>query len=339
MQKLDATQVLLLRHGESTFNQQGRCQGCSDESVLSEKGKRTAVLAGAYLRHQPPDVIFASPLRRARETAEIVRATLRSSAVRVVLHELLREADLPFWEGLTYDQVRSNFSREYRTWREHPDLLRMGGARPVADLYRRAGRFWTEIRPQWAGKSVLIVSHLGTCRALIGSALGIPAKFYHRTQHSNGGLSVLEFDGAEVNKPGFCRVKALNLTGHLERVLPKLKEGKRGVRLLLLPSDGGASTRLLDEWKADFVTSTEALNGENFYPVDGTVRTGVVIAPAPSLLSILMTAIGARQQDGSRWAMRDGHISVLHYPKLNGAGVLQVFNSPVAMQTGERSTA
>jgi probable phosphoglycerate mutase len=266
---------------------------------------------------------------------------LRSSGVRVVLHELLREVDLPLWEGLAYGQVRSNFSHEYLTWRDHPDLLRMGRTRPVTDLYRRAERFWSEIRPPWVGKRLLIVSHLGTCRALIGTALGISAQFYHRTQHSNGGLSVLEFDGVAGDKPGSCRVQALNLTGHLQQVLPKLKEGKRGVRLLLLPSDGPAPPppRLLDEWKADFVTSAEALNRENFYTVDGTVRTGIVIAPVPSLLSILMTTLGARRRDGRRWAMRHGHISVLHYPKPDGAGLLQVFNSSLSMHTGERSAS
>jgi len=240
--------VFLLRHGESTFNEQGRCQGCSDESVLTGNGVRTAALVGAYLRSDPPDVIFASPLRRACETAEIIQSTLRTSGVRVVLHNLLREVDLPLWEGLTYDQVRSNFSGEYRTWSERPDLLQMGGNRPVADLYRRAGHFWSEVLPQSAGKRLLVVSHVGTCRALIGSALGISARFYHRTQHSNGGLSILEFDGVEGDEFGSCRVKALNLTGHLEQPLPKLKEGKRGVRLLLLPSDGAvpAPRRLLD---------------------------------------------------------------------------------------------
>lgn len=334
MPRLDSTSVFLLRHGESTFNEQGRCQGCSDESVLTEKGVRTAGRTGAHLRSQPPKVILASPLKRARQTAEIILSGLKGSGVTLEFHESLKEVDLPLWEGLTYDQIRTNFGRHYQTWKGCPHLLRMGQIRPVSDLYRRAARFWREVLPRWAGTRVLIVSHGGTTRGLIGSALGIPAKFYHRTQHSNGGLSILEFEGVRVKS-----IEALNLTGHLGQVLPKLKEGKRGVRLVLLPLDRSLppAQRLLDELKADFVTSAEGLNAKHLSASDGAVRTGVVMAPVDSLLPVLMTTIGARQSDSARWAMRHGHVSILHYPEPVGGGVLQAFNFPVSAKTGARS--
>src|SRR5215471_17452992 len=130
MQKLDAllakldatTRVLLLRHGESTFNEQGRCQGSSDESVLTERGMLTALRCGEYLKCELPHIILASPLQRACQTAEIIRAEL-GSGVTLECHDLLKEVHLPRWEGLTFARIRGAFSGEYRIWKECPHEL------------------------------------------------------------------------------------------------------------------------------------------------------------------------------------------------------------------------
>lgn len=372
------TQVFLLRHGESTFNQQGRYQGCCDEPVLTERGVRTAFQTGCYLRSQWPDVILSSPLRRARQTAEMILSSLGENASRrfpaLVFHELLKEIHLPLWEGLTFHQVRSEFSRDYGTWVERPHLLRMPvGAngktpaqiRPVADLYRHAADFWNEVLPACAGKRALVVSHGGTTRALVGTALGIPARFYHRTQHSNGGITILRFNG--VSRRG-SRIEALNLTGHLGERLPKLKEGKRGVRLVLLPVGRAGMEpisvqRLLDGLKPDFVVSAAsriAIQGQREFrsvgeetlrrwrqrsvgalippllsAVAGSMLTGVVIAPAKSLLPALLSATGAKETDRARWSVRDGHLSVLHYPDPDGSPVLQALNIPVGVAASD----
>src|SRR5215831_5254251 len=157
MRKLDAflakieatTRVLLLRHGESTFNEQQRCQGSSDESVLTERGLLTALRSGQYLKCELPHTILASPLQRACQTAEIIRAEL-GSGVTLECHDLLKEVHLPRWEGLTFARIRRNFSSEYRTWKERPHELCMrlsGSAReefkPLLDLYGRATEFWS----------------------------------------------------------------------------------------------------------------------------------------------------------------------------------------------------
>jgi probable phosphoglycerate mutase len=326
--------VFLLRHGESTFNEEKRCQGSSDESILTEQGVSTALKTAQYLKESQPEVILASPLLRARQTAEIIFSEWSGSGATLEFHDLLKEVHLAHWEGLTLDQIRSDFSNEFQTWTERPHELCMTRAgkanaqfKPVVELYRRATRFWREILPRLAGKRILVVSHGGATRALIGAALRISARFYHRTQHSNGGVSVLEFYPTQ---PGGWRIEALNLTCHLHARLPKLKEGKRGVRLVLLPLEGTATQlQFLRELRPDLVTEPQAyvLSPAQFR--EGIVRTVVLTAPIGSLMPILLGAAGVRRDDCARWDMRKGHISVLHYPRPNTGAVLQTFNLPI----------
>lgn len=326
--------MFLLRHGESTFNEKRRCQGSSDESILTEQGVSTALKTAQYLKENRPEVILASPLQRARQTAEIIFSECNGSGAKLEFHDLLKEIHLAHWEGLTFDQIRSNFSSEYQVWKERPDELCMPRAdsadaqyRPVRDLYGRASRFWKEILPRLAGKRILVVSHGGTTRALIGAALRISTRFYHRTQQSNGGLSILEF---HATRPGGWRIEALNLTCHLHSHLPKLKEGKQGVRLVLVPLDRAAAPlQLLRELRPDLVSEPQAyvLSPAQFR--EGVLRTVVLTAPIDSLVRILMTAAGVRRPDCARWVMREGHISVLHYPHPNAGAVLQAFNLPI----------
>src|SRR5215471_14435016 len=268
MRKLDAllpnieatTRVLLLRHGESTFNEQGRCQGSSDESILTERGMLTALRSGQYLKRELPDIVLTSPLQRARQTAEIVCAELGSGAA-LECHDLLKEVHLPYWEGLTFAGIRATFGGDYRIWKERPHELcmRSGGGsgedfKPILDLYGRAAEFWNDVLPRYTGKTLLVVSHGGITRALIASALGMPASLYHRTQQSNGGLSILEFGRVHAG----ARIEALNVTSHLHSRLPKLKEGKQGVRLILIPLNHRDSCELIDHLKPDFVTAPPA---------------------------------------------------------------------------------
>jgi len=338
MRKLEAllpnievtTRVLLLRHGESTFNEQGRCQGSSDESILTERGMLTALRSGQYLKRELPDIVLTSPLQRARQTAEIVRAELGSGAT-LECHDLLKEVHLPRWEGLTFAGIRGAFSGEYRIWKECPHELcmrRSGSAgeefKPILDLYWRAGEFWNDVLPRYAGKRVLVVSHGGMTRALIGSALGMAASLYHRTQQSNGGLSILEFGRVHAG----ARIDALNVTGHLHSRLPKLKEGKRGVRFILIPLNHADSCQLIDHLKPDFVTAPPAgVIAKHFS--EGRLRTGVASGAIDSLIPVLLAAAGVPWTDRGRWNMSRDRISVIHYPLPDANGVLQAFNIPI----------
>src|SRR5215472_1003620 len=71
------TRALIIRHGLSTFNVQQRCQGRSDEPMLTDRGAAAAAQVGRHLATEQVDVFISSPLQRARQTAEIIAAILR----------------------------------------------------------------------------------------------------------------------------------------------------------------------------------------------------------------------------------------------------------------------
>ncbi len=229
--------VWIVRHGLSTFNSQHRYQGCSDESELTEAGRRSARLTAERVSPAGIGAVISSPLRRAVQTAQEMLDNWggRTANLRFHVDERLREVELPGWEGKSHEEVRRDFPAQVFSWRRSPHEFSVSSADgnpeyPVRSLYRRVALMWDALSSKYAGKSVLLVTHGGTARALITSAAGLGAAYFHRIQKSNCGLSRLSFP-AVTNR---ARLELLNDTAHLGEVLPKTKEGKRGVRLLFV---------------------------------------------------------------------------------------------------------
>lgn len=343
------SRVILIRHGRSTFNDQGRYQGSSDEAVLTQKGIETARQVGAYLRPTHIDQVYTSPLLRAKQTTgEILKAMTQKGPKSITVSNYLREIDLSGWEGLTYRDVRQQHQDTYHCWQQRPDKFKLTAADgsdyfPVNALYERAQTFWTHA--QHPGKTVLVVSHGGTNHALISTAFGFSPKHHHSLQQSNCGMSVLEFSGCGV------QLMQLNQTTVIQETLPKLKTGKQGLRLLLLAADSLTEesckplAHRLADIKLDFCLSVTA--GQQWLPallhyhpgitqcVDQpadfledrqrtwtesvcstqTLITGVAIAPTPSIQTLLIQTLGGRPYQGTKLALKPGHLSVIHYPK------------------------
>jgi phosphoserine phosphatase len=228
----------LVRHGESSFNVERRVQGHCDESTLTETGQTGAHQVGQALSDFRFDAIFSSPLRRAKQTAEIIRSHL-SAAPELSLRDTLKEINLVLWEALLFSEVAEKDPEGYRAWRNAPHTLKMvipgpDGPQdyyPVPDLYEQAKTFWKETLPHCAGQTILIVAHSGINRALISTAIGLGCDRYQSVNQSNCGISVLNFAG------GFgtpVQIESLNLTAHLGDRLPKPRKEYSGPRLLLV---------------------------------------------------------------------------------------------------------
>ena len=148
------TTLLLVRHGETDWNAEGRLQGQTDRP-LTDFGRMQARRLAEELTDEELEAIYASDLARARETAEILGERL---GLPVVLDADLREKDWGTWEGLTaVERDRVEFVGE-STEGHRERMLR--ALRRIADRHPDDGR-------------VLVVTHGGSMRRIQAEALGM----------------------------------------------------------------------------------------------------------------------------------------------------------------------
>jgi phosphoserine phosphatase len=209
------------------------------QSVLTEKGEQQADLAGAAIANLRFDVAYVSPLWRAKQTAERILAA-NPNPPTVNFHEGLCEINLPAWEGMTFEQVRSQFPDQYHNWEHEPHKLVVSDRYPVLDLFEQAKAFWQEILPKHTGQTILIVGHSGVNRTLISTVIGLQPPQYHHLQQVNCAISVLNFGGDNFSDLSQVPVQleSLNLTSHLSSitnaVLPATRKMHIGPRILLV---------------------------------------------------------------------------------------------------------
>jgi broad specificity phosphatase PhoE len=158
-----STRFLLARHGQSTWNAEGRWQGRADPP-LSELGARQAEDAAAVLRDADGpagriDRIWASPLRRAHRTAEIIGAGLD---LPVSVDPRLVEVDAGEWTGLTRVDIEAQWPGYLEEHRRPP------GFEPRDRLAHRALEAIGEIGRATPGASILVVTHGGVIGAVEG---------------------------------------------------------------------------------------------------------------------------------------------------------------------------
>lgn len=241
------TRVILVRHGQSSYNVERRVQGHLDESTLTAAGRDSARQVGLALQGIVFNAVYTSPLQRAKDTAEIILTTLAATDHPPEPHitDLLKEINLVLWEGMLFKDVEAQYPEGFRQWLECPHELQMplpgpdGSTQsffPVAALYEQARQFWREVIPQHPGQTLLIVAHSGINRALISTAIGLTPADYQSVHQSNCGINVLNFpDGwTPDHAVGAVQVESSNLTSHMGEPLPKPRHGHQGPRILLV---------------------------------------------------------------------------------------------------------
>lgn len=221
-------------------------QGHCDESTLTAAGRESARQVGVALNGLAFDALYSSPLKRAKDTAEIIVSGLTDSShpSTLTLSDHLKEINLVLWEAMLFQDVEAKYPEGFRLWNEKPHELCMtipGPAGPVdfypvPALYDQARQFWQEILPQHGGQTILVVAHSGINRALISTAIGLMPASYQAVQQHNCAISVLNF-GQPLPGQGPIppvQLESLNLTSHLGEPLPPRRHNSKGTRFLLV---------------------------------------------------------------------------------------------------------
>lgn len=165
--------ILLVRHGETAWNREGRYQGRTD-IPLSTDGEAQVRALGARLAHVPIAIAVASPLARAKRTAE---AILAGRDVALELEPSLVEISHGAWEGQLSSDVEAAHAEMLGRWRSRPDhdVPAGPGAETLGDVEARAWPVLERIARRLTGdQTALIAAHDAVNRVLLCRVLGLP---------------------------------------------------------------------------------------------------------------------------------------------------------------------
>ncbi|MGW2520828.1 bifunctional RNase H/acid phosphatase [Streptomyces sp. NPDC001617] len=200
---------VLLRHGETPLTPQKRFSGSGGtDPSLSDIGRDQAERAGAALaRRGTIQAIVASPLTRTRETAGIVA---RHLGLEVSVDDGIRETDFGAWEGLTFGEVRERYPDDMTAWLADPEARPSGGGESFAATATRIAAARDKLVAAYAGRTVLLVSHVTPIKTFVRLALGAPPESLFRMELSAASLSAVAYYA-----DGNASVRLFNDTSHL----------------------------------------------------------------------------------------------------------------------------
>jgi broad specificity phosphatase PhoE len=161
------TTILLVRHGETDWNSEGRWQGHADRP-LNEAGRAQALALADSLASRRVDAVYSSDLLRAHSTARIVADRV---GLPVELDAGLREVDVGEWSGRSHDDLERSDPEGFRRWREGGKGWR--GGESYEQMGERVVATVLEIARRHPGGTVLIVTHGGSIRACRATAAGL----------------------------------------------------------------------------------------------------------------------------------------------------------------------
>jgi probable phosphoglycerate mutase len=170
----EESRIVLVRHGETEYNLEGRWQGSGSDVPLNATGRAQAARVAEDLAARfgsRVTTIYSSDLARALETAEILSAALH---VPVVEDPALRELSHGVWEGRTQAEVEARWPSEYAAYLADPFRVGRGGGDSYADLERRVWPALERLAARHRSERIVAVSHGGPIRLALSRILGRP---------------------------------------------------------------------------------------------------------------------------------------------------------------------
>jgi broad specificity phosphatase PhoE len=163
------TRLLLVRHGQTSWNAAGLWQGHGNPDLTAEGRAEADRLARALgeEKDSPWTKVVTSDLARAHQTAVAV-ADLLSIPIEIDLR--LRELDVGTWSGLSRSEIASRDLETLRAFERGEPMVRPGGGESRIEIRERTHEFVCDLVDHFAGQSMIVVTHLGVIRALVPGA-------------------------------------------------------------------------------------------------------------------------------------------------------------------------
>ena len=212
--------LLLVRHGETDWNRQGRFQGQID-IPLNENGRAQAAAAGDFLRRVKFDRAYTSSMSRPRQTAEGILSHHPGVPLTSVPH--LVEIGHGQWEGCLEEEIAAGWAELLADWKRAPETVQMPDGETIHDVWDRSLKGWNTIAASLADdETALVVAHDAVNKTILCALLGLSPADIWAVKQGNGGVTVIDYPHGPDQPPV---VVCLNQTAHLGGVLDRTAAG------------------------------------------------------------------------------------------------------------------
>ena len=214
------SRMVLVRHGETDWNRQGRFQGQID-IPLNANGRAQAQAAGRFLAPVRFHRAYTSSMARPRQTAEAILAS--HPGVPLTSTRGLVEIGHGLWEGRLEREISEGWPQLLADWKRAPETVQMPEGETIHDVWNRSLATWTTIARSLAEhETALVVAHDAVNKTILCALLGLTPADIWAIKQGNGGVTVIDYP----NGPGTAPVvTAMNLTTHLGGVLDRTAAG------------------------------------------------------------------------------------------------------------------
>ena len=196
----------MVRHGATVVSAEDRFAGATDVALSDEGREQTRRLAQRLSREKIA-AVYASPLGRTVETAQILAAPHK---LEVQMRDGFREISHGHWERMTRSEVEEKFPEEAAEWEKDPYTFAPVGGESGLAVTARALPALIELVRQHPGENILVVSHKATIRLLLSSLLGFdPRRYRDNLDQKPAALNIVDFKDAT-----HARLTLFNDTSH-----------------------------------------------------------------------------------------------------------------------------
>ena len=212
--------IILVRHGETDWNKQGRFQGQID-IPLNQNGKEQAKAARNFLKNILIQKAFSSSLSRPRETAHIILK--EHPGIEISLKDKLKEIGHGKWEGKLESEIKSDWPDLLQAWKISPEKVQMPDGENIKEVSTRSIKGWIEICNDLKNdETALVVAHDAVNKTILCHLLGLTPSEIWMIKQGNGGITVINLADKEGDPD---EIACLNITSHLGGIIDSTATG------------------------------------------------------------------------------------------------------------------
>ena len=218
--KVSKKRIILVRHGETDWNLQGRFQGQID-IPLNTNGKSQAEAASKFLKHTVIQKAFSSSLSRPKETAQIILK--EHKGIRISLKDNLKEISHGQWEGKLESEIKSDWPDLLQRWKISPEKVQMPEGENIKEVSERSITGWNEIcKDLKNNETALVVAHDAVNKVILCHLLGLMPSNIWMIKQGNGGITIIDLS-EDKDQPD--QITCLNITSHIGGIIDSTVAG------------------------------------------------------------------------------------------------------------------